>query len=609
MRRLAFLHALCALLVSLPASPADPAKVLRIAFQNAESTFDPALFQDTYSAMVADNILDAMLRYDYLARPAKVIPNTVEALPEISADGLTYTFRVRPGIYFTPDAAFKGKRRELVAADYAYSILRFYDPKVKSPNLYLVEGKIAGLDEAAARARKTGTFDYDARYPGLQVLDRYTLRVRLTRPDSSFLYNMAIPQFGAVAREVAEFHSGDVGSHPVGTGPYRLLHWRRGHRIVLEANPEYRETYLAEPQAPPVDIGDSLPRAYSDAEIVRDIGGRKLPIIGRVEISIIEENQPRWLAFANGEHDLLQWVPAEFINTVAPDGKLAPYLAKRGVRLQREVAPRTGYTYFNLNDPMIGGYGPENVALRRAITLGYNVSEEIRVLRKNQAIAAQTPIPPGVSGYDPALRSPSSEYSPARAKALLDMFGFVDRDGDGYRERPDGSPLFIEMASRTDSEARTFDELWRRGMDEIGVRMVFRKSRFADLLKESLANRLQMWMLSWSANVPDGDMFMQMFYGPNSGSSNDAHFRLAAYDRLYEEARVLQDSPQRRALYLSMNKLILAYAPWVMHVHHVNTHLASPWLKGFRQHPFFSAPWRYLDIDLEARARAAGSPD
>ena len=566
--------------LALPASGADPAKVLRIAFQNAESTFDPALYQDTYSSMVADNIFDPMLRYDYLARPAKLVPNTLQTMPDVSSDGMTITFRLKPGIRFTPHPSFKGKPRELVAADYAYSLARFLDPKVKSPNLYLLEGKVAGLDEAAARARRDGRFDYDARIAGLEVIDRYTLRVRLTRPDYTFVYLMAISQFGALAREVVEFHGDDVGAHPVGTGPFVLAHWRRAHKIVLEANPDYRE--------------------------VRDESGERLPKIGRVEIFVIEENQPRWLAFLNGEHDLIQWLPPEFIPAVAPDGQLAPYLAKRGVAMHREIQPRTGYTYFNLEDPMVGGYAAHQVALRRAISLAYNQPEETRLLRRGQAIAAQSPIPPGVSGYDPGLRSPTVEFNPAKAKALLDMFGYVDRDGDGYREKPDGSPLVLELASRTDSEARTFNELWKRSMDEVGLRIGFRPMPWPELLKESLANRLQMWSLSWSALIPDGDIYMQMFYGPNSGKSNDAHFRLAAYDRLYEASRVLPDSPVRDALYRDMTKLILAYAPWVLHVHHQSTHLVQPWVKNYVKHPFVATQWRHLDIDVEARRRALG---
>jgi peptide/nickel transport system substrate-binding protein len=596
MRRLAILRviAACAIAAAMAASAhaADPNKVLRFAFQIAEATFDPAVYQDQYSSMVVDHILDPMLTYDYLARPAKLVPNTLEAMPEVSSDGMTYTFRIRKGIYFTPDPAFKGKRRELVAADYAYSILRFFDPKVKSPNLYLIEGRIIGLDEAHQLAIRTGKpFDYDASYPGLQVLDRHTLRIRLKQPDYTLLYNLAQTNLGAIAREVAELYGDDIGSHPVGTGPYVLEHWTRGHKIVLVANEEFRELMLPTNWAP----------AYAgatnqDEEILRDIGGKRLPLIGRIEIYVIEENQPRWLSFLNGEHDVIQWLPNEFIHVVAPQGELAPYLARRGIRLHAELQPRTGYTYFNFDDPMVGGYEPHQVALRRAITLAYDMPEEIRILRKGQAIPAQGPIPPGVEAYDPEFRSPTLEYSPSKAKALLDMFGFIDRDGDGYRERPDGAPLALELASRPDQESRQYDELWRRSMDAVGLRIRFKKGRFADFVKESNAGTLQMWNLSWSAGSPDADFWMGLFYGPNAAKSNDSRMRLAAFDSMYERSRTLPDSPERTRLYQEMTRLLLVYAPWVFHVHHISTHLVQPWVKGYKKHPFKGANWRYLDI-------------
>ena len=584
MARFAILRFIALLAIAAHAGAADPNKVLRFAFQIAEATFDPAIYQDQYSGMVVDHILDPMLTYDYLARPAKLVPNTLESMPEVSDDGKTYTFRLRKGIYFTPDPAFKGKRRELVAADYAYTILRFFDPKVKSPNLYLIESRILGLDDAHKEAIRTGKpFDYDAPYPGLQLLDRHTLRIRLKQPDYTLLHNLSQTQFGAVAREVAEHYGDDVGSHPVGTGPYFLKHWTRGHKIVLEANPEFRELML----------GEGGPE---DAEILRDIGGKRLPLIGRIEIFVIEENQPRWLSFLNGDHDVIQWLPNEFIHTVAPQGNLAPWLAKRGVRLHAELQPRTGYTYFNFEDPMVGGYEPHQVALRRAITLAYDMPEEIRILRKGQAIKAEGPIPPGVNSYDPDFRSPTLDHSPPKAKALLDMFGFIDRDGDGYRERPDGSPLLLELASRPDQESRQYDELWRRSMEAVGLRIRFKKGRFADFVKESNAGTLQMWNLSWSAGSPDADFWMGLFYGPNAAKSNDSRMRLAAFDRMYERSRTLPDSAERTRLYQEMTRLLLVYAPWVFHVHHISTHLTQPWVKGYKKHPFKGVNWRYLDI-------------
>ncbi len=145
----------------------------------------------------------------------------------------TYIFRLKKGIFFTPDPAFKGKPRELTAADHAYGIKRLLDPKVKSPWRWLVDGKIVGASEAWEKATKTGRFDYEAPIAGLEVVDRYTLKIRLVQPDLRFLYALAVPNTAAVAREVVEAYGLDFGAHPVGTGPYVLGEYKRSAKIVL----------------------------------------------------------------------------------------------------------------------------------------------------------------------------------------------------------------------------------------------------------------------------------------------------------------------------------------------------------------------------------------
>jgi ABC-type transport system substrate-binding protein len=152
------------------------------------------------------------------------------------------------------------------------------------------------------------------------------------------------------------------------------------------------------------------------------------------------------------------------------------------------------------------------------------------------------------------------------------------------------------MASRTDLESRQYDELWRRCMDAIGVRIRFKKGRFADFVKESNLGTLQMWNLSWSAGTPSGDFWLGLFYGPNAGKSGDSRMKIAAYDRLYERSRTLPDTPERAKLYQDMTRMLLVYAPWVFHVHHVSTHLTQPWVRGYKKHPFQQSNWRYLDL-------------
>jgi ABC-type transport system substrate-binding protein len=585
------------LAAALPASAADPNKVFRYAFPVAETSFDPQKISDLYSNILNSAMFDAPLKYDYLARPLRLKPNTLAALPEISADGLTYTLRVKPGIFFADDPAFGGKKRELVAEDYAYSIKRLMDPKLAAPLLAEVEGIIAGTDEALAKARKANRFDYDAPIEGLKVLDRYTLQIRLTKPYYVFIYNLADCRVScAVAREVVERYGDDIGSHPVGTGPYRLAYWKRSSKMVFEANPAFREEYFD---------GEPRPGDAEGEAILAVQKGKRLPLVGRVEVYIIEETQPRWLAFLNEEHDLVFEAPSEFATVGWPGNRLAANLRRRGIQMGQVPGLDLTFAYFNMEDPLVGGYTPEKVALRRAISLAYNTRDEIAIVRKGQAIPAHTPYSPGVAGYDPDFRTTANEYSVAKARALLDMYGYLDRDGDGYREQPDGRPLVLENASTPSARDQQIDELWKRSMDDVGLKMTFKKAKWPDLLKESNAGKLMMWQLGGAASSPDADTWLSVLYGPNSGfKGNRARFRLDAYDRLYEQARVLPDGPERTKLYQEMTRLVVAYAPWKVNTHRILTDLWYPWVVGYRRPAVQSNNfWKYIDIDLSKLPR------
>jgi ABC-type transport system substrate-binding protein len=315
--------------VSARDTAAQPPKLLRYAFPIAESSFDPAQITDLYSRTVASGIFDAPLEFEFLARPVRLRPNTVAAMPEVADDFRSFTFRIKPGIHFADDPAFKGKKRELTAADYVYSIKRHYDPRWKSGNLYVLESaKIVGLSELRKKLiDEKKPFDYDAEVAGLRVLDRYTFRITLAEPSPRFLYNMADGSFtGALAREVVEAYGDRVGEHPVGTGPFRLAQWKRSSRMLLEKNPNYREVLYDE--HPPAD--DARLQA-----IAAKFKGRRLPLLDQVQISVIEEQQPRWLSFLNDEQDVMENLPPEFSNIAIPNNQLAPNLKKRGIGMLR----------------------------------------------------------------------------------------------------------------------------------------------------------------------------------------------------------------------------------------------------------------------------------
>ena len=575
----------------------DPEKVLRYAFEVAETSFDPHKVSDVYSIIANKAMFDTPLRYDQLARPAKLVSNVLVGMPEVSPDFKTFVLHVKPGIYFDNDDAFGGKKRELIAEDYVYSIKRLLDPKLSAPQLSEVEGYIVGSEEFLKRVRKSGTMDYDAPIEGLKVIDRYTFQVKLNDPKPNWIYNFADCRVScAVAREVVEKYGEDIGSHPVGTGAYRLKSWKRSSKMIFEPNPNYREEYYAaEPLADDKD----------GQAILATLKGRRVPMVGRIEVSIIEERQPRWISFINKEFDLLWRMPEDVGQQAVPNRTLAPNLVKQGIRAELVPALDLAFLYFNMKDPTVGGYTPEKVALRRAISLAYRSQDEIDIVYKGLAIPAHTPYSPGVAGYDPNFRTSASEYNLSKARALLDMHGYIDRDGDGYREMPDGTTLTLKSNSTPTEKDRAIDELWRRSMDDIGIRLDVRKAKWPDLLKESNAGKLMMWFLGGSASQPDADTWLQSLYGPNCGfKGNRACFQLKEYDAAFEKAERMPDGPERTKLYQEMARLMVAYAPWKLNMHRIMTDMWYPYVIGFRR-PLVQTDnwWKYVDIDLDAKKK------
>ena len=337
----------------------------------------------------------------------------------------------------------------------------------------MLEGKIKGLDALAAAARKSGKFNYDAKLPDLEAVDRYTLRIRLARTDFNFPYVVAHTSFGAVAREVIEAYGNETRrASGVGTGAYMLQQWKRASLIVLAANPDYRG-FTWDFKGNPGDKWDDM--------LIAAMKGKTMPQIGRVEISIIVEFQTQWLSFRQKQADLLNLPSAFRTEAFEPDDTLKPALIDELVSVYKFIDPEIIYAYFNFRDPVVGGFTKEKIALRRAMILGYKLDEDINVIRRGMAVAAEMPVPEGVVGHDPKYRS-LNQRDPALANRLLDRFGYK-KGADGYRRTPDGKPLVIRYASSGSVVDREHNELWKKSMNAIGIHMEFDVAPFGDNLR------------------------------------------------------------------------------------------------------------------------------
>ena len=573
--------ALVLTLASPPTLAADAAKVLHVASTNIE-TLDPQRYNDDPSYQVQFAIYEGLYEWDYLASPSHITPNTASGPPAVSADGRTWTIRLKPGIQFTDDPAFKGKRRELVAADYVYSLKRVLDPGLQrggSPVAAdLLEGARAIVDAAS---RPGGKFDYDAPMEGLRALDRYTLQLKLATPNYPVVDDLITN--GAVAREVVEAAGGDLRTRAVGTGPFRLKEWKQGSRMILEANPGFRGVRFPDSDDP------------AQAALIARMRGKTLPQIGKIEISFIDEPTTRTLEFERGTLDYVE-LGGEAAKRLLDGRKLKPRYAAEGIVPYSVPIPYVFGIILNLNDPVVGGMDNEHVALRRALAKALDAGELVKVVLAGQALVANQLVPPGVAGFDPGLKAPS-EYDPAGAKALLDRFGYDKRDAQGFRLGRDGKPLMLTLTLASNaSTAREVATLVKRNFDAVGVRSTMHLTPFQDAIKEVMAGRFQMYFGAQGGD-PTGWISLRMLYGKSPETSNPGRFMAAEYDRAAEQFLRAATEAERVAAARTMSDVARNYAPFIPLAVRVDNWFVQPWLQGFSP-PVIQTHWKYLDIDV-----------
>jgi ABC-type transport system substrate-binding protein len=445
---------------------------------------------------------------------------------------------------------------------------------------------IVGARAAVDAARRPGAkLDYDQPIEGLRAIDRYTLQLRLTEPNFPVVHDNLIR--GVVAREVLEANGGDIRAHPVGTGPYKLREWKQGSRIVLDANPAYRAIRFPESSDP------------AQAALVRIMKGKKLPQVGVVEIHLIDEDATRLLAFEQGGLDYIV-VRGEPATRLLAHGKLKPEYAARGVVRLAIFEPFLFGVYFNMEDPVIGGFSKDRIALRRAIALAIDTTALIDVVYAGQAQAANQLVPPGVTGHDPSLpRKPL--YDKAAAMRLLDRFGFDKRDADGYRLGADGKPLALIFTLRSGGIYREIQTLVKRDLDAVGLRLDFHVTPFQDAVKELIAGKFQLYFGGYGGSASGYGEMIQL-YGKAQSSINFTRFKLPEYDLAFGQFLRSTDTADQIANARKMSELALAYMPLLPAVFRLETSYAQPWLQGFNS-PVFHNYFKYLDIDLAQRQK------
>lgn len=530
--------------------------------------FDPAQAGDIATAMAVSQVYEGLLQVGYSARPYKVEPNLAAELPVWSADGLTCTLRLRPGLRFQDDPCFPGGRgRAIAASDVVYSIQRVADPRSGATGYWAFRGHIAGLD-AYREACGLGTAsNVAAAVAGLEALDAQTLRFRLTHCWPQFEWVLTLPVAFVVPHEAVRSYGADFARHPVGSGPYLLKSWRPNYRMEFARNPQWSAA------------------GRRELETGRESAGA-LPHIDRVIWNVVGDASTAWLLFLRGSLDVVGLARDNGDAVLTAEGRLTDDLAARGVRMASAPALDTAYIGFNMDDPVVG----TNRALRQALTCAFDRAAWLRY-HQGRVVEASGPIPPGIDGY---LAAPTPfPFDLGRARSLLAQAGYPGGNDPATGHRLE---LRLELGA-ADAETRETAELLVHFMDLIGVSLIPSYNNRPSFFRKLEQRRAQLFALDWAADYPDAENFLQLFYAANaSPGPNRANYRNPEFDRLYEQALATRDRAARAALYRSMAAIVQFDCPWIFRHHPVGYALYRQGLHNYAPHDFPYGMIKYYEI-------------
>ncbi|AIV08595.1 hypothetical protein LA59_24720 [Vibrio harveyi] len=542
-----YIHSLLVLLlVTTFSAHSDEVKTFKFSDSGTPTTFDPAQSSTSYSNTIVTAVYDTLYEYKYLKRPYELKPNLATAMPKVSKDGLTYTIKIKPGVHFIDDAAFvNGKGREVHASDFVYSIKRHFDPKSRSQGAWLWTDKLVGMKEW-----KNNGANYSQVIEGVKALDDYTIQIKLTKPYPQLTYTLAMGFAAIVPKEAVEKYGREFATHPVGSGPFKLVS-HNSTKTILVRNEQYRdETFDL--------VKEGYDPAIHGATGIKELQGKKLPIVDRVEANWIKQSSARWNSFTKGN---------EIVNTALQNDMLDEVLESRDpVKLRPEYAEKynfrvsteLGYVYnsFNFDDDYFGHSdnpitNAQNKALRCAIIKSFDWPRRISRFYLGMGHAFPGHIIPGTDGYDPNIDTDSITQDIAGAQKLL--------KDNGWNAKT--LPV-LTYPSVSSVLAKQFFEQFRGNLVKIGYpknKIKFKAyATFGDFSRDIKNSKTQIIPMAWSLDYPDAQNTLQLFYGPNrSPGSNSANYANPKYDALYVQASEMQPSAERSAIYQQMNQILI----------------------------------------------------
>ena len=579
-------------------------------------SMDPSFAYDSLSLSILGSIYDTLLQYSYLKRPYQVEPSLAAKMPEpiLAKEGEDlpgpYGFRItlKKGLRFQDDPCFeatRGEGRPVNTNDFIFSLKRLADPAVNSPVRSIFTEKIAGLAEFNKENQKLfkklkeegkePAADYSMEVSGIRKINDLVFEVYLTEAYPQFLYWLAMPFTTPIPREAVAYYDSekfpgrvDFKDHPVGTGAYFLKEYRKGQRMVLAHNQNFREDFYPSDGEP----GDKEAGLLDDA-------GKRMPFVDEFVISLVKESIPRWYMFRQGYLDGSGIPNESFDRVITAEGTLSENMASKGIRLFKAKRLVTYYYAFNMDDPLVG----KNKKLRQAMGCAINTAEYIDLYLNKLATVAQSPLPPGIFGYDSGYRNRFRFYDLDKARGLLEEAGYED----GI-DPETGEPLVITFdTSDTSASGRQVTRWLTSQIEEVGIRLKVVVNDWNTHQQKADVGNFQFIRYGWLADYPDPENFLFLLASENKRPGvNYANFFNDEYDALFNKMKGMvshgEEGTKRKAIIRDMLKILEEECPWVPSHHSETFSLVHDWNMNVKLHGPGHNLRKYKRIDATARA-------
>jgi len=603
-------------------------KVLYAAFSEPPKTLDPQVSYTTVDHAITGPVYDKLFEYHYLERPYRLIPGLALEIPEpqnLDGGRVGYRFRLRRDVWFHEDPCFTeagqpGPSREVAAADVAFALMRIADPDVNSPVVPSF-ARVVGFEKFGERLAERRKADpefaakrIDQQYAavgpieGVRLPSSHELELILTEPYPQILYWFAMEFTAPVPWEAVAHYDGKDGrdlfaEHPVGTGPFRLTRYDKRSRIVLERNDRWYGVQHPEWRAPAAvypsegEPGDAA-RGYLDPSYT----GRPLPFLERIEMRLDKEDIPAFTKFLQGYYDASGIIEESF-DRVVKEGRLSDDMEKLGMRLDRAVVPSIYYLGFNMTDGVVGTpAGEKGRKLRQAMSLAIDSKEYMRIFQNGRGVPAQSPVPPGLFGYDEHYVNPFRQVNLERASALLREAGYP-----GGVDPQTGRALHLtfdtgDTSARGRLRYQFFVDAWRR----LGLDVEIAATTYNQFQEKVRKGSYQLFMWGWVADYPDPENFLFLLWGPmarSAGGPNTANFADPDYDAKFVAMRDRPNDAERARLIRELVDIVQRDRPWIELFYPESFTLTHGWVRNSKPLGMSFSTLKYRDLDPDTRDR------